>query len=676
MATLETVSTHFDIKIEEATTEKNGDLRARIYVKPKGSDESFFDENCKISGRGINGFANTIQDTFGADEEETNELKKHILKRKSEIRDIADSGGSQTQNRDEEQLQDTVQRIMEKIHESGGKADKDAIADETGVDNVWGVLDEVDPKKELVIPGENNSLRLTDKGSTQIKEMLGYETFDGDPDAEAQRQLESENPLRIYLDSFNKIHKGDHLLKVWELITALSCRCADRQLHSWSIGSSGSGKSHLKRNLLKYMPNEMYTRKESISPKALQYKTTREGPDFMNQKLVYFDEIGGDDVEDAIELMRLMTDQDQDLVTHETVRDGEPVQMTLNVSNITVWFTSVQSINDEQLKNRFILTNPDSSQAQNDTVFEHQQQILNAGGDLDFVPKETPVIQSMIFDVTENTDDLDVVIPMDIFWPFKHQRRLYPVFTQMTGVLAKIHYRNRVIKDGMIIATEADVRLAILIFSKLVETTVTQVAEDTIALLRCLPESRANALRKREIMSRLPGFNTSKVEEKVEQLKQTEELQLINEDYVDGKYEYWAGSQVDELLDKMPSIEKIGEDCAKKWLDRADVEPDEEIMESIFETEIPVTDYLRSQLDEEEAVDEVPDVTEAEQELLRMLKEMEWELDVTSVRQLHDADRDEVEDLIFSLEEKEIVRVDEDEMVRPESMFDRLEVSI
>ncbi|WP_216644190.1 hypothetical protein, partial [Shigella sonnei] len=61
------------------------------------------------------------------------------------------------------------------------------------------------------------------------------------------------------------------------------------------------------------------------------------------------------------------------------VREQESHTLRLNVDSLTVWFTSVETVNDEQLKNRFVLTNPDSSSDLDETIFNHQQKHLHAG---------------------------------------------------------------------------------------------------------------------------------------------------------------------------------------------------------------------------------------------------------------------------------------------------------
>jgi len=680
MTSLTQQTDNFEIEVSDAEKDDDGDIRGRVHVKPVTTDQDFYDERIKFSGRSAKSFANTVRDVFDLEDNLVDKLKKRLLKLKNDVRqrakanEIAKGGSGLSAERSQQKLY----KILEMIQKSGGDIDAKTIEDSLNIDSAWDVIDRESGSDDLVIPGKNG-MKLTDEGRDKLEKHKQFETFEGDPQDRAFDVLESDDPLRYYLDAFDKIHKGDHLLKVWELVSALSCDCGRKQIHSWAVGPSGSGKSHLKRKLLEFLPNEMYTRKESFSPMALQYKSQKEGPGFMNNQLVYFDEVGEDDVGDAIELMRLMTDQDQDVVTHETVKDQQVMTINLDVSNITVWFTSVETIEDEQLKNRLILTNPDSSSAQDDAVNEHQQRLLNTGQDLDFIPEETPVVRSMIKETMQETNHYTPIVPFGIKWKQEFNRRLYPFFVTIIGIIAKIHERNRLKKKNRyIITTKADFELASLIWSRLIDTTVAQTDEKSLRLLRELNDNVGDALTRDQLRNRLPGFNTEKVEETIESLEDTEELQLINTRFDDG-YEHWAGDDVEKLVDNVPEIERLDEEIIRQKCGEAGIDYTEEIKESVLNTEIPVIDFLREKLPDEDSesveTEEVPDVSDLEEKVLSQLREFGWNIKLKTLEGMMDT-TDEIQesdfyDAVESLEDKELIRLDDDEP-KPTSTFDKL----
>jgi len=662
---------NFNIKVEEPEETQDGGVKARIIAKPLGEEETGYGEKIKIKGRSCSEYANNIQDMFQLSEEEQNDLKTDIMRLKNEIRDHAEQ--AELEDEFEDDGQDNIYPVMQELMAAGDVLPAEALEDE--FPEVRMLADEYD---DWLVQYTGN-IEVTDEGKQALREHLGMEAFEGDPEAEAQAQLE-DDPFRYYLDSFNKIHKGDHLLKIWELISALSATCSERQIHSWAVGPSGKGKSHLKRELLKFLPPEAYEQKESFSPKALQYKSTKEGAGFLDNQLVYFDEVGEDDVENAIELMRLMTDQDQDVITHETVRDQEILTIPLEVGNITVWFTSVETIQDEQLKNRFILTNPDASSAQDKTVNEHQQNILNFGGDLDFTPKEAPVVQRMVRDLRTNTPDFKPIVPFKIDWKQEFNRRLYPFFYTLMGMIAKVHYKNRETKDGYIFVTKADFELAKLIWGKLIDTTVAQTDEQSIALLKQLPESESDALTRRELHLRLDGFSTNKVAETCDKLEETEELQLINTKYDEGKYWHWAGADMEKLVDNQPEPIDLNRESVKEMIQEAGVEPTDAILDNIFDAEIKVTEFLKEKVEEkrinqEEDEDELDiEITDDEEYVLQQFNEFGWEATLQDMNQMHQQEDDP--DFVAvgtDLEEKEVIRINDDtDKPSPTATLDQL----
>lgn len=677
MALIEKETDNFEIEVEEPQENPDGTVEARIKTKPKGSDEEGYDEKIKIKGRSCSEYSNNIQDVFSLSEDEQSDLKIELLKLKNDIRTKAEQqevidDNSQSQR----DLEQDFNEILHHIMSAGGELEKEALQQDY---NVMQVIDDMDPAFDLVVVMDG-TLAITDEGRARVKDYLGFESFDGDPEAEAQKQLEND-PLRYYLDSFNKIHKGDHLLKIWEMISALSSTCAERQIHSWAVGPSGKGKSHLKRKLLNFLPQEAYTQKESFSPKALQYKTQKESTDFLDNQLVYFDEVG-ENVENAIELIRLLTDQDKDHIQHETVKDQEIFTFTLDAGNVTVWFTSVDTIQDEQLKNRFILTNPDASSAQDETVNQHQQNILNYGGDLDFIPKEAPVIQRMVRDIRTNTPQYKPVVPFKINWKQKFNRRLYPFFYTLMGMIAKIHYKNRVTQDDYIFVTKADFELAKLIWGRLIDTTVAQTDEQSIELLKQLPESEADALERRQLRNRLSGFTTRKVAETCDKLEETEELQLINTKYEDGKYWHWAGADIEKLVDNQPEIREFNEKVVSTMIQEAGLEPTQQVMDSIFNSEIKVTEYLRERVEErriqkEEEEDDGPDIeiSDSEEDLLEEMSKFGWEADLQDLSQMLQDKEFDVIDVATELEDKEVIRLDGENNPSPTAKLDELKAA-
>lgn len=438
--------------------------------------------------------------------------------------------------------------------------------------------------------GSGITAELTNEGEKAAEELLDISAPEVENLGEQAEEVLENDPLEYFLESIDKIFKGNHLLKTWELLTALSAKCSDKQISSWSIGKSGSGKSALKRKVIKYLPEESYMVFNSISSKALLYYTQKEGSDYFKNKLLFFDEVEAN--EEAVPILRSLTDPDGDQIRHMTVQDQEGQDIILE-KPMAVWFTSVDLLQDEQLKNRFLITNPDSSKDLDKKVHEHQKNILHKGGSLDRVPKEAPIFREVVKDLRNNTSGYSLIVPYDIDWKQHFNRRLYPYFITLVELITKVYYRNREIREDKIVATEADFRLAAKIWTELVETTIAQEDEEAIKIAQTLPSSIDKALTTSEIAERLANFGTNKVRRKALNMVHTEDLNLVNGEKRSNRWYFWAGKDLDRLVNPEPGI--IDDvDYMKHFIkSKVDIDYDDGLLDNIRNTETDVVDYLK-----------------------------------------------------------------------------------
>lgn len=655
-------SENFIFKIERPHFgDKDTDVRAKIYGSFKGNDVSAFYAEKKFTSRSLGDFAKNVCRTQDVDHEEhKEEIVSTLLKKKSELAEIA---------------KDRRDYLKENFEDGGGDDSKDTLLNEV----VKRIYEHDNPKIEDfaditkfnslieanndIILRQADKLLLTNKGKSKAESLLGVKKID-DVNAEAEKVLE-EGFIKYFLEAIDQIHKGDHELKVWELVSALSAKCSERQINSWAVGPSGKGKSHIKRALVKFLPDEAYEAPNSMSPKAMLYKTQSEGFDVFKGKLLFLDEADGYDDPAALVLLRGLTDPDEDKFVHEMVKDQNHEELIIE-KPITVWFTSVESIADEQLKNRFILTNPDGSEELDEKVFNHQMQHLHTGQTLGEPPAEVEVVKEAIRIIRQDTAGLTPIVPFEVEWKQKFNRRLYPYFVTLMEIIAKMNYKNRVIKDNYIYVTRADFRMASVIWSALIDTTIAQTDTEALKLIMELPDRKGEAARSSELARNLDGFNTEKVRRKADNLRDTEELQLINMQKEGGKNEYWAGSDRELLLNPEPEIQ-IDPDTMKDILSKTEKGADSMIMNSVNEAEIPVYDELKERQDEikEQKLGEVNDWTvdldKDEKKLLRLLEDMSFSTDLNFVAASFQKEENETWDMLEELEEKGLIKIYDDD---------------
>lgn len=648
---------NFIIKVERMHFgEKDTDVKAKIYVSYKGNDLSAFYSEAKLSARSLSTFSKSACKAQDVDPEEyKEEIEKLLLQKKTEIAEIAEERRKYIKENHELGQDDNNDTVVNEVIKKIYKRDNPKVEDFADFKKFNEL---VEANNDLILRQSNNLL-LTNKGKGKAESLLGISKID-DVNEEAETVLE-EGFIKYFLEAIDHVHKGDEELKVWELVSALSAKCSERQINSWAVGPSGAGKSHIKRSIVKFLPDEAYEAPNSMSPKAMLYKTQSEGFDVFKGKLLFLDEAEGYDDQDALVLLRGLTDPDEDRFVHEMVKDQSHEELIIE-KPVTVWFTSVESIADEQLKNRFILTNPDGSDELDTRVFKHQMDELHRGQELGKPPAEAEVVKEAIKIIRQETAGLTPIVPFEVQWKQKFNRRLYPYFVTLMEIIAKMNFKDRLIKDNYIYVTRADFRTASLIWSALIDTTIAQTDIEALKLIMELPDNKQEAARVSELARNLEGFNIDKVKRKAEGLRDTEELQLINAEKDGGQWEYWAGNDRNLLLNPEPEI-VADPDTVKGLLERTEKGVSKDIINAMNDANVAVYDQLKERKDEikEEKLGEVNDWTveleKDEKQMLRFLEDMSFSVDLGFVVASFEKDEDESWELLETLEDKGMIKI-------------------
>ncbi len=654
----------FSIKIEnpEFIDEDDKSVKALVVCDIKESDRDAYYSSIKFTGRSIKKFAKECCVAQAISNEEVKEqyiedIYSVLLSAKSELAELAEEKQEHEENANDLSTSDTdeeplIHTVLKRVYRS----DDPTIED---MDDIYKFNDLQQNNQDLVLR-IGKRLELTKKGERKAEELLDITRIE-DVEKEAEQNLE-DKPLKYILDAIKKVHIGDEELLIWELISALSAKISETQINSWAVGPSGKGKSHIKRRIIDFIPEEAYESPNSMSPKAMLYKTKKEGTDFFKGKLLFLDEAEGYDQEFAKVLLRGLTDPDEDTFTHEMVQEQEHKELIIE-KPLTVWFTSVESINDEQLKNRFILTNPDGSESQDEDVFQHQQANLHRGRALDVPPAEAKVVKTMLKDVRQNTAGLTPIIPFKVEWKQKFNRRLYPYFVTLMEIIAKLNYKNRVVKERYIYVTMKDFQLASTIWSALIDTTITQTDTEALKLILTLPERESEAATTSELATILSNFNTSKVRRKAKQLQQTEELSLINSKKKGGKWKYWAGDDKELLVDPAPNI-NASDEIMEDILEDTEYGVIDKVKENVRTANIPVYKELKEKQEEEkkqkmeEANHWSVELTTEERDVLEFLKSMDWGITADSAISMMGVDKNKGWENLENLEEKGLISVE------------------
>ena len=235
--------------------------------------------------------------------------------------------------------------------------------------------------------------------------------------------LVNKDPIEFLVRTAGKIHVGDKFLVALNICIGVTPWFDTDTLHFYPVGKSGGGKSSLCSKILHLFPKSFVEVISSSSPKALYYAWLS-GSLNMN-KIIFLDDIeAGRDFIDVIKAFTsasIVKPRHWTLDMHRRFLDIKPDKM------YSIWLTSVNPIDDDQLKNRFIMGNIDDSEEQDKLVNEHIKELYRKG-------LERKVAFDPDFQIAKNmlniilSEQNQVLIPYDINFPVIFDRRSLPFF--------------------------------------------------------------------------------------------------------------------------------------------------------------------------------------------------------------------------------------------------------
>ena len=340
----------------------------------------------------------------------------------------------------------------------------------------------------------------------------------------ANKILSCGDPLEFMLDTYNIRHVGDRNI-------AENCLCAvastyilnSKGEHVKSSGDSGKGKSDGMTTVLQLLPEDKYIN-ASISSKAL----------FYNKKLKPGTIIYSDDADfnsDTISTLKQATSSFQKPTTHMTVSNQVGEEHTIP-ERCSFWFSNVDGIGDEQLANRFLNADIDSSKAQDEKVHDHSNEAelyLNSSVDDDLL------ICRCMFSILGNEICIKIPYLKAIDWKNKENRRNYSKFKDILRSVTFFKLKQREYINGFYLADIEDFDVALRIYKGTAKNNATNLTDTEMKVLKFLKgkprtimdvtahieKSRAWALTvlqgrdsKGGMLAKVPGLSKDYVEKK------------------------------------------------------------------------------------------------------------------------------------------------------------------
>ena len=364
-------------------------------------------------------------------------------------------------------------------------------------------------------------------------------TYSKDVKEKAKKILGTGDPFKFINQAVKLIHAGDEQMIQVEWISALSSHVTRKiKINTWQIGKSQKGKSHSLYTTLHLLPKECYEIFTSSSPLAFFYYIKKFGEWSLDKKLIFVDEVEAS--KNALPILRALTGQTDIIPRHLTVHEAEILDLQIK-GRRAVWFTSVKTFGSEQIKNRFIHLNPDETQKQDSRVFHLQTDEYWNEMQLDNEP--LMIAQAMSQMIIKDTTEYRVKKPSKPVWPFKSRRWLFPIFVMFVNVITKIRYKQREIKDGMIIAQKEDIDKAKELWKKFQETIIYRVSAIARTIYDMLPEDKDDAMTNVEIAENVT-IGTQQVRKYCMELLEEGIVSRRKRTGRGGAWEYWKAKLI------------------------------------------------------------------------------------------------------------------------------------
>jgi hypothetical protein len=286
--------------------------------------------------------------------------------------------------------------------------------------------------------------------------------FESRVEAKAKEIIEAGTSYDYILDVWKSRHFGADIVgKVLLISVGPGSIKNSKGIHVQICGKAGSGKSDAAITMSKLI-DPKFVLNSDVTPQALFYPI--EG--FVDSSVVFIDDIVWKS--DLGASVKKITSKFQDGADRTVTTDGIGKKQ-FSKKRLTFWVTSVDSQADEQIRDRFILVESDSSAAHLAKCLE----MLKAkdAGETTSVKEsefETAVCHYIIRDIKEFFDDFgEVIIPFAKNIEFEYDLRAYTMFSDMVKSFAVFAKGARQFdEDCRLVATEEDFHRAVELFTE------------------------------------------------------------------------------------------------------------------------------------------------------------------------------------------------------------------
>ena len=306
----------------------------------------------------------------------------------------------------------------------------------------------------------------------------------------ARQAIASGKHISILESAWDVLFAGDPCRRRYVYLGFLSSARRNKKVHVFLIGGSQQGKSYLITQVAKLFPGKVLYL-DSASAKAFYYRAKKYGPTYFEGKIIIVDELL--DNESIWSTAKAFTSMNKDSAIHETVIDGELLQMFVDgLPQVTSSAVSVPTgEKGDQVTNRFHVLNIDESEEQSVRAHGAIVEGRTLGNREDrgrATLEQATAISSLL---TEIAATCKVVVPYARWIKVEADRRNeFPKFLDLIEMNAILHSGERsVLPSGEIVANFRDYEEAAQLWAAN-ERYHTHVPEKVLRLLDLMVPNR------------------------------------------------------------------------------------------------------------------------------------------------------------------------------------------
>jgi hypothetical protein len=295
---------------------------------------------------------------------------------------------------------------------------------------------------------------------------------------EADRVLREGDPIDYILNIIAKKHVGDRDTQE-AICVSIACQCClnTAGLQISVNGASGSGKSHGIKTHLHLIPKR-WKRITGLSAKAAYYMNLAPGISIFS---------ADKDPDPAFEeVIKQATTNFQEETYYTTIKDQKQISLVIP-PRINWYLTSVESFVSDQLLNRQLTFDADSSPEQKQRIFDAQKHEAARGGNGQEINIEVLICRRMYGELKHNLFKVKIPFVDRIDLQDMSNSRIFPMFLDMIRGFAAFKWKQRTLDDGgYLLAEIEDFERAKRLFEAQKENVVTKMNENERRIIQCI----------------------------------------------------------------------------------------------------------------------------------------------------------------------------------------------